>query len=457
MGSPEVRVGLFVVLVGLLVGYMSLRVAEGPSALSGSRKHFFLTDSANGLVKNSAVKMAGIKVGVIEEIQLSKGRAKVIVRLKKSTPVRMSSVVQIKSDGILGDKHVEITPGNLDDQPLPNKQEFVNVEDGGSIDNIVAEVGKVAKSVSELAAILNRAASGSGDATTPIGRIVLNLENLTKDLSDISGRNKDQINEIVDQIHRITGTLDQFINDDTPDGFKAAWQKAIDGLSRLDSTMKNVEEISAKINEGEGTLGKLVNDDTTVQNLNSTLEKAGDFFGGVSTMETSIDFHSEYLTSSSLMKSYLSVKLQPGLDRYYEIGVVDDPDGVTSVTERKVEEDGGPTTEKTTTTTQKSKFKFTALFAKNFYDFTVKAGLIESAGGVGVDYYLFKKRLRFSVEAFNFQDTNVRAFARYSLFKGVFVTGGGDNITDSDAANAFFGAGIFLTNDDLKSLIGFAF
>ena len=455
MTSPEVRVGLFVVLIAGLIGYMSLRVAEGPGALTGSREHYFVADSASGIIKGSNVKMAGIKVGVIDDIVLENGQAKVILRLKGDTPVRISSIARMKSDGILGDKHVEITPGILTDPMLPSGEPFKVVESGGGLDDVVGEVSKVAKTVADLAVILKNAASGEGDNTTPIGRIVLNLENLTKDLSDISGQNKEQINQIVDQVNRITGTLDGFINDDTPDGFKAAWQKAIDGLSRLDETMKNVEEISSKINDGEGTLGKLVNDDTTVNSLNTTLEKAGDFFGGVSSMETSLNFHSEYLSKSELMKTHLSVKLQPGLDRYYELGIVDDPAGVTTERESSTES-GGVTTNKKTTTTNMNSFKFTALFAKNFYDFTVKGGLIESSGGLGFDYYLFKRRMRVSVEAFNFRDTNVRAFARYSVFNGVFITGGGEKILDSDSAEGFIGAGIFLTNDDLKSLVGFA-
>jgi phospholipid/cholesterol/gamma-HCH transport system substrate-binding protein len=457
MGSAEVRVGFFVVLVAGLIGYMSLRVAEGPGALSGTRTHYFMSESANGLIKGSAVKMAGIKVGIIDDIELVDGQAKIIVRLKGDAPVRISSVARMRADGILGDKHVELTPGNIGDAELPRGEGFRIVESGGSLDDVVGEVSKVAKSVSELATILKNAASGAGDNSSPIGRIVLNIENLTKDLSEISGRNKEQINEIVDQVHRITGTLDGFINDDTPEGFKAAWQKAVDGLARLDETMKNVEEISAKINDGDGTLGKLVNDDTTVQNLNTTLEKAGDFFGGVSTMETSINFHAEYLGRSELTKSYLSLKLQPGLDRYYEIGIVDDPSGVSTTSKKSVEDASGNTTNTSTTTTNMNSFKFTALFAKNFYDFTVKGGFIESAGGLGLDYYLLKRRLRFSFEAFDFRDTNLRAFARYSLFKGAFLTAGGHKLLDSDNAEGFIGAGIFLTNDDIKSLVGMAF
>jgi phospholipid/cholesterol/gamma-HCH transport system substrate-binding protein len=65
---------------------------------------------------------------------------------------------------------------------------------------------------------------------------------------------------------------------------------------------------------------------------------------------------------------------------------------------------------------------------------------------------LFNKKLRLSVELFNFQEAQLRAFMRYNFFKGVYVVTGGDNLmsNDDEMASWFVGAGIFITNDDLK-------
>ena len=77
---------------------------------------------------------------------------------------------------------------------------------------------------------------------------------------------------------------------------------------------------------------------------------------------------------------------------------------------------------------------------------------MESTGGVGIDYYFFRRKFRFSVEAVGFDDGNLRAFVKYNFMKGIYVVGGGDNLSDSDLSSAFVGAGIFITNDDLKTL-----
>ena len=80
---------------------------------------------------------------------------------------------------------------------------------------------------------------------------------------------------------------------------------------------------------------------------------------------------------------------------------------------------------------------------------------MENTGGVGADYYLFKRRLRFTADAFDFAKVNVRAFAHLSLFSGLYVNAGGENLAAQGGrgVDPFVGAGLFLTNDDLKLLL----
>lgn len=438
--TPEFKVGVLVVVVSALIGVMSVKVAEGPSILSGDRMFWFTLPDAGGLVKSSAVKMAGIKIGVIDDIVLEGGQAKILVRLEDGARITKSTKVELKSDGILGDKHIELTPGVETEEVLKPGEKIAEVVDRGNLGDVVKEVSRIAKSLNELAKTLNAATQGEGDPTTPVGRIVLNIEAISKDLRDVTGNNKEKINEIIQRVHSLTKNLDTYVNDQT--------------LARVDQSIRNIEEITDKVNRGEGTLGRLINDDKTVNELNSAITNVNKFLGGADKMETSFDFHSEYLGAVDLTKTYIGVKIQPGLDRYYEVGVVDDPRGVVRGERSSSTPLGGPTTVIDKETTYKNKVKFTALFAKNFYDFTVKGGLIENAGGIGFDYYMLDRNLRLSAEFFNFRDLYIRAFVRYNLLKGVYVVAGGDNLAgaNNDIASAFFGAGIFITNDDLKML-----
>lgn len=438
LGTPEFKVGVLVVLVSGLIGGMALKVAEGPAMFSGAKSYYFRADSAGGLVVNSAVKMAGIKVGVIDKIKLEDGRAKITVALDGDTRLTQGARIQLKSDGILGDKHVELVQGKVDEPDLVAGSEIQMDAGKGGMDDIMGEVNRVAKNLNDLLDTLNKAAK-EGDDSTRIGRIIGNIETLTEDLADITQDNKEKINDIVDRVRNLSKNIDTYINEES--------------LARVDRSLKNIEEITAKVNKGEGTLGRLINDETTIEEINTAVSNVNKFLGGAEKLETSIDFHTEYMTASSQSKSYLGVKIQPGLDRYYEIQAIDDPEGVKRSVTTNSTSDGTPHTYQETTTYH-NKLKITAIFAKNFWDLTLKGGIIENFGGVGLDYYLFNRSLRLSTELFEFKDLQVRAFARYYLFKGAYLTAGGENLASKggEKASAFFGAGLFITNDDLKLL-----
>ncbi len=80
--------------------------------------------------------------------------------------------------------------------------------------------------------------------------------------------------------------------------------------------------------------------------------------------------------------------------------------------------------------------------------------MIEDTGGVGVDYQMFNQRLRAGVEAFDFQKLQLRASLNYKLSYGIYFTVGYNDILNKRNANsAYLGAGLFLTNDDLKLLL----
>lgn len=449
LGAPEFKVGLLVVIVSAIIAGMSLKASNNSAYLGSAKESWFYIDDASGLVKNSYVKMAGIDVGTIRDIKLDNGQARVEMVLKGDLPLTKSARIEIRPNGILGDKHVELMSGDPRDPPLRSGEQILVVDDRASVDRLIGEVSKITKSLSAVAENIRSATDG--DTDKPLGRIIGNVEQITADLAELSKAHKGDLGQIMANLKETTSAINELVNDDTANGLKHSLQAS---LRRLDSTMRNVEEISNKVNRGEGTIGKLINDETTVEEVNNAVATINNFLDIANRTEVSLDYNTRYMMSSSGAKSFLFLKIQPGLDRYYEIGIVDDPRGITENTVTTTDVNGG-----TQTVTNESKrftdrLRINALFAKNFYDLTLKGGIIESSGGFGVDYHMFKKNLRLSFEAFDFSRLNLRASARYSLFHGIYVIGGAeDMLSKNGTASAFAGAGLFLTNDDLKLML----
>ena len=449
--TPEFKVGLFVVGIGGLIAFMSMQVSDDPSYMSTSKKAWFLMPNAAGLVKGSAIKAAGIPVGVIKEIALQDGKARIEVTVMSAVGLTRSASVAMKSNGILGDKSIEVYPGTVGDPELEDGGQILDVKSGGGLDDVMTQVSELAGTLNEVSKNLKEAVSEEGTNKHILGRVVLNIEKLTSDIAQMTGDNKEQIGEIVDQVHNITSTLDELINDESDKGFKKTWKTT---MASLNTSMKNVEEITSKINRGEGTIGKLISDEQTAEDVSTAIEGISGLVDTANKVSTGIDFNSYYLGKVGSAKTAIGVTIQPGLDRYYYLGIITDPAGVVETVDHSNTPAGGPTTSFSETITFKSKTKLSLYYAKNFFDWTLKGGLIEDTGGIGVDYQMFNQKLKATVEAYDFKDMQLRASLNYKLFYGVYLMAGHNDIYNKKGVNsAYVGAGLFLTNDDLKLLL----
>jgi phospholipid/cholesterol/gamma-HCH transport system substrate-binding protein len=110
--------------------------------------------------------------------------------------------------------------------------------------------------------------------------------------------------------------------------------------------------------------------------------------------------------------------------------------------------------------------------AKRWYNAQLRFGMFESTGGMAADFFLFKDKLKYTVEVFDFAGKydNTRAVARVRtylsmlFFDHIYLVAGVDDATRkdpntgkvSDKPNAFIGAGMNFNDDDLKALFGAA-
>jgi phospholipid/cholesterol/gamma-HCH transport system substrate-binding protein len=461
--NTEFKVGLFVLTCLGIVAAMSFQINNDPTMARKGKRYFAYLPNANGIVKKSTVKMAGIPVGIIHDIVLDDGKAKLLLIIKGDLRLSDDAVLEVRPNGILGDKYVEITQGTPDRPELADNSQIMKTVDQSSFDVVIKQVGKIAADLGDVTAALKGATTGNGSTETPLGRIIKNVESLTADLKDITGENKDRITETLAHLHNISKTIDQFVNDESDDGFKTNFRKMAKSLGKVDHILTNVDEITGKINQGKGTIGKLINDEQTVEELNHAIAGINGMLDTANKFQLELDYHSELIAGGSFVKSFVGVIIQPGPDRYYLVQVIDDPKGSYDQTTTSTVTNGGAAQTQVTGAVYNNRLKFSAEFAKIFYDLTVRAGIIQNSGGFGADYTFFNKKLRFSTEVFGFgrpEGVDVRAYARYKFYSAFYVTAGGDDLMnkgvgnlDGTGAAGFIGAGLDFTDDDLKLLL----
>jgi phospholipid/cholesterol/gamma-HCH transport system substrate-binding protein len=87
--------------------------------------------------------------------------------------------------------------------------------------------------------------------------------------------------------------------------------------------------------------------------------------------------------------------------------------------------------------------------------------LLESTFGVGADYFFNDDTGRIKVDAWDFgadeagaDEAHIRVGIDYNVFKRFFISGGIDNLLNSNRRGIYVGGGLKFEDKDLKYLLG---
>jgi phospholipid/cholesterol/gamma-HCH transport system substrate-binding protein len=498
--SREAKVGIFVVLGLVILTFFTFRVSKWGGVAAKGYKLTVDFENAAGLEPKANVKMAGVPVGKVEEIQLVGNRARLILRIDKDVHIPVDSVASIQTQGLLGEKYVEILPGTRADQMLPPGGRIANTQPPLNLEEIVRKVSLIAddvkrftdtlsstfgtqegkealaeilQNVREASAVLRNVAGANEER---LNRILANIDTLSADLKDISSANKEDVRATIANLRAFSQTLKEQtpglatkleMMGDQVGGMVAENRENLKetianfkvASAKLDNTLSSAEQVVAKIERGEGTLGQLLADNTIIGSFNETLEGISRYVRKGENLKTFLDYRLEYQTGPSEYKHYANLRLQPAADKYYLLGIVDDPRGKLDTQDVTTTVDGVTTVSHTESFS--NDLKFTALVAKRFSGLTIKGGVLESTGGVGADYEVIKDRLTVGLDAFDFgrergQHPHLKAYGNYDIVKNLFITGGVDDVLnrENDLRTFFFGFGIKFADEDLKTLLG---
>ena len=109
----EFVVGLFVVAGFAGIVYLALNLGEVP-LLTKTSTYTLEAEFGNvsGVKKGAPIQVAGVVVGEVSGIKLNEDNlAQLTLRVDKQLKIPQDSIVSVKSQGIIGDKYIQISMG----------------------------------------------------------------------------------------------------------------------------------------------------------------------------------------------------------------------------------------------------------------------------------------------------------------------------------------------------------
>jgi len=233
------RVGLFV-LVALLT-FLGAVYALGARARLFEARYTIHADftEVGGLVEGATVRLAGVQIGRVSAVNLppqpgGKVRVDLTIARRFSDRIRKNSVARIETQGLLGDRIVEITVGDATAPPvLPG--EVLASRDPADFGRIVAAGAETAKNVAALADALRETADQINKSKM--------IESAASTVS--------KLGRVVDQVEQGRGWAHTLL-----------YEEPI-ALKRLNELIASTQTVIERVEKGQGAAGVLVSPEST--------------------------------------------------------------------------------------------------------------------------------------------------------------------------------------------------
>lgn len=445
---------------------------------------YALFDDAMGIAKHSQVRVSGIPIGSIQSVRLQQGKARIDIKVNSDVPLHVDASVTKVSSSLLGEYFLSIAPGTEGREKLKDGDQIPVAVEAVTTDGLMRDMSGIAEDVRRVAKSLADSV-GTEEGKEHLRETLKQLAEVTKALNQTVRENRESIHNILLQVEAITTRGEPEVRqilenvrestsdiremlakpEQNPDKAAGEVRSILEKIDRastdLESTMKHVDSVTARIDRGEGTVGRLTKDERLINEVEGVTQTIGEFVGGISRLQTIVSLRTDYQFLTSSVKSYLQLRLQPREDKYYVGEVVYDPRGYTTQ-EQVAVETSNPNQppayfERRWVTT--SAPRFSIQFAQRFGPLWGRFGIKESTGGAGLDLLLLDDRFEFTQDLYGFGEVLVprwRLSLGYEFVRRLWLLAGTEDVLNPDRRDYFVGVQLRFNDEDLKTILPFA-
>lgn len=262
--SIEVKVGALILVSLVLLGGFVLIM--GGLSLEKTYRLYVDFDNPGGLLAGAAVRVGGVKVGSVKDLQFLGGKVdpktgrRVVVRAEIAVEKRVQDSIHQDADfyvtaqGVLGEQFLAINPGSPDKPVLAEDAEVKGI-DPPRLDLFLAKAYE----------LLDTTVEGIKNNRETLGDIIDNTDGLLKGLNFIVSGNRERIERTLANVEDITVEAKQLTHD--------ARVNYVDNPKVL-QTVDRVDDLVARIHEDSGPILKDARE--ALANLNRVSATVGD-------------------------------------------------------------------------------------------------------------------------------------------------------------------------------------
>jgi len=270
--KTELKVGIFVFssFIILIIILMYL----GKSSLHVEGKEYYIEfSSINDLKKGSEIKFgSGILIGYVKEIWLSGNKIKMKLWIRKDFQVTNKHIFSITSEGVLGERYINVVYEDKEDIPLEIFAEGVTIKgkDSVSFNETLNELYALIRSIRETVENVNFIVEGLAKKKS-IEKISNATVKILTETQDIITQNKENITAILNEVVEGAKGLNNTLNKTLPGLLKATTTSINKISTNIDESIVILKEILENIKSRESIINTLLYDKEAAKDFKKSI------------------------------------------------------------------------------------------------------------------------------------------------------------------------------------------
>ncbi|MBP2639147.1 MAG: Mammalian cell entry related domain protein [Firmicutes bacterium] len=416
--SKEAKVGAVVLCGLLLLAYMIIHLGGFTIGDRGYPIDVVYTQ-VGGLKPGNAVRFAGVDVGTVETVAVVSEGVRVRAHLNPGVRIPVESKFGIGSDGLLGEKFIDIVPPRPHgDAFLPRKGAVVQGESPQGLEQLVGSVNQLVKSVQEVI--------GDEKARTAFRETIFNARDITANLNELSAvlarvavQNEGEMNALVANLSSMSVRLNAVAT--RMDSMLAEVDNNGRTAGDLREIIQNLKSTSARVERMAASMEGVVTDPQTSHNIKETLKNAREASEKANTMLRKVE----------------QVSVEPGIEVLYnsdsgkyssnaDLRVSTSPQSFAVIGVRDI---GGESD---------AANKLNLQVGHNVGEWSQRAGIVDGKAGIGVDKQI-GGQMKLSLDVYDPNDVRVKLRSQYQVAPDTFVVAQTDSLNKNPDKNLYFG------------------
>lgn len=418
--KKEVKLGVFLLAAFAILGFFIIKTESCIEFFSRGKRYPVHARFATvaGMYVTAPVRLAGVKIGVVEKISLEDRKAVVIMRIDNSCRLLTDARAIISTVGFVGEKYVEIvykdefkaaSPG-----VIPPGGEILVIEPF-NLDELKSKFDNIYERTIRITDSLNEIVSDK-DAKEALRASFLNLREVSQSLKNVLAENgqvsrafadlrrfQDKLAHTAETIDHLAREMDSAI----ADGQQGMLRDLKSASRRIDALTADLAQIGSDLRQGKGTAGKLLQDERLYKKIDDSVRSVNELLRDLERKKDNLNaitfnyaVHFDYFSRMRQGRLGLDLAMKTANFRIVT-GVNADPAG------------GRPL--------------FTVMGGKDIAFVSLAAGLVESDLGAALGVSMLKRRLRLDIYAYRFgaeKEPLLKTTLRFSLSRNIHVLAG---------------------------------